>query len=70
MEYKKAKIMVQMEVEVDVPKHWDDGMIRFHYNDGSYCIDNLLHDLLSTEEDDNHSCACTYSTIRVLEVDN
>ena len=67
MEYKKAKIMVQMEVEVDVPNDWDDDMIRFHYNEGSYCMDNLLHELLSTEEDDDHYCACTYSTIYVVE---
>ncbi|MCD7996468.1 MAG: hypothetical protein LUH21_04460 [Clostridiales bacterium] len=39
---------------LSVPENWDEKQINFHYNDGTWCADNLLDEL------NNRSDKCRY----------
>ena len=39
-----------------VPEHWDNEQVNFHYNDGTWCSDNLINELSRRSE--NVRCLC------------
>ncbi len=45
-------VRVTIEVEMQMPRSWDKGLIEFNLNDGSRCATNTI-DLLQSE-----GCAC------------
>ena len=53
---KRVKVRMIVEYEVEVPNHWDQHMIEFHRNDGSWCADNALDELAEVAE--KEGCLC------------
>ena len=57
-------VVVKFEIEavVSVPRDWDQSMVEFKYNDGTWCANNLIDDLTNWREradaDPNAPCAC------------
>ncbi len=41
---------------LSVPESWDEEQIRFHYNDGTWCADNILSEL--NERSSEMRCNC------------
>lgn len=39
-----------------VPEYWNEEQINYHYNDGTWCADNILYDLLERASDVDCSC--------------
>ncbi len=44
--YKKIRVRLTFEIEDEVPDHWDASMVDFHYNDSSWCSDNIVPHLV------------------------
>jgi hypothetical protein len=64
-ERKKIRLRVTFEVDGIVPEDWDEDMIMFHYNESSYCKDNLLRDkLLETKE---VGCSCFEGDVELVK---
>jgi len=42
---RKVVVTVTFELLRDVPMYWDQSMIEFQMNDGTYCMDNVLDQL-------------------------
>lgn len=42
---KKVKLKYSFDVVVEAPHHWDEGMILFHRNEGSWCADNAIAEI-------------------------
>ena len=42
---------------LSVPEFWDEEQIRFHYNDGSWCADNILSELADRSEKIGCNCS-------------
>lgn len=65
---KPVKIKAILYCEIDVPEHWDKEQIEYHYNDGTWCADNL-HNRISAELNERgiDFCLCPYSEIKVVE---
>jgi len=42
---KKIRVRHTIGIDVLVPHHWNEDRIDFHFNDGSWCADNLLADV-------------------------
>lgn len=50
---------------LSVPEFWDEEQIRFHYNDGSWCADNILSELADRSEKVGCNCSiCEAKFIR------
>lgn len=64
----KRKVVVQTTIThtIDVPAHWDKGMIEFYRNDGSWCQDNLIAELQEVAE--AHDCLCPVANTVVLDM--
>lgn len=65
---KPVKIKATLYCEIDVPQHWDKERIEYHFNDGTWCADNLLNRLnRELEERGTDFCLCPYSKIEVID---
>ncbi len=59
IEYKKVRIRLIVEYEIQVPKDWDKDMIEFHRNESSWCAGNALEELEElSEQDGRNGCMC------------
>ena len=54
---KKVRMRAIIEYEVDMPNDWDKDQIEFHRNDGSWCADNFVEELIRIR-DENESEGC------------
>lgn len=63
-------IVVRMEIDVvvDVPRHWTKDDVDSFYNEGSRCSDNMIQDLIDwiDIDDNNRTCACAGSSFVML----
>jgi hypothetical protein len=39
--HKKVLVKIEMEIEIEVPSFWDEDAINFHYNEGTWCANNI-----------------------------
>ena len=55
----KKKVLVRMivEYEVEVPNSWDEEIVMFHRNEGSWCSDNAISEL--EELSGSGQCLCS-----------
>jgi hypothetical protein len=53
---------------LEVPEHWDNEQIDFHYNDGTWCADNLLNELERRTE--NVRCLCDITEAKYIKEAN
>jgi len=49
---------------LSVPEHWDNEQVNFHYNDGTWCADNLISELSRRSEDVR--CVCDITEAKSL----
>lgn len=61
-------VSLQLEYVVSVTEDWEESMIEFHRNDGSWCATNLINELDALQERTKKtSCFCSnakYSFVR------
>ena len=55
-ENKIVNIRWTIDLPMEVPKDWDSDLIYFHFNESSWCCDNLI-DLLKKYSEE-HGCIC------------
>lgn len=53
----KVKAVIEVEYDIEVPADWDQSLIEFARNEGSWCASNLISDL---ETLDKQGCLCPY----------
>lgn len=53
---KTVNIKWTINLPVEVPDDWDNDLINFHFNESSWCCDNLI-DLLEKYSEE-HGCIC------------
>lgn len=53
-------VRFHVDLVIPVPEDWDSDMVQFHYNDSSWCADNLATTLSETVErlDEQGGCMC------------
>lgn len=62
----RSKTMVMnftIRTVISVPEFWDDDQIEFHYNNGSWCADNLLRELQARSDDSRCMCGITEAKV-------
>ena len=52
----KRVIQWVIDLPMEVPDEWDKDMIEFHFNESSWCCDNLIDELEKFSEE--HGCIC------------
>jgi len=55
---KRVRLRLSMEYVVKVPESWDEERIEDHRNDGSWCADNLVDELVRVVEDCERRKTC------------
>lgn len=60
----KRTVEIKIKLPMEFPSDWDDKLIDFHLNDGSWCMDNFI-DLLD-EYSKKHGCICEICEAKVL----
>lgn len=64
---KKVKLKATIEFVLDVPNHWEKENILYHYNNGTWCSDNLLNYLENWKDNHKNECLCRYTKIEIAE---
>lgn len=66
---KTVKVKATVEYEIEVPLFWKKDNIEFHYNDGTWCADNIVNDLDNyiAKLNEKGECLCPYCKIEVLD---
>ena len=61
----EKSVVIRMTVEyiVAVPRHWDEGMIEHHRNDGSFCADNDIDALAEWVDKQPNPGPCTCNAV-------
>ena len=60
---KKILVKYEFTLGIAVPYGWAPEMVEFCRNDGAWCADNAIEEILATVEDDGCLCSifnCTY----------
>lgn len=63
---KKAMVKMTVAYEIKVPNSWDEDLIDFHRNEGSWCHSNALEELKELEKE--HRCLCGDIDFEVVEI--
>ena len=58
----KIRIQVTTELEVSVPHHWDEGTVSFHFNESSWCANNLINII------EENGCICGVTDIKPISL--
>lgn len=65
---RKVRLRLTVEYEVDVPNSWSEEQINFHYQESSYCADNVSSDLeaYAHQLNQNKDCLCGRAKIEYV----
>lgn len=68
---KKVKMMATIYYETEVPVSWCDEDIKSHYNNGTWCSNNIVQELQSYIDylDKKGECLCGECIIEAIEDD-
>lgn len=61
---KTVLVRASFEVLMEVPSDWDAAMMESYWNDGSYCIDNVLDNIRAQSA--RVGCSCDFAEMRVI----
>ena len=61
----KKIIRITIDLPMEFPEEWDNDMIEWHLNDGTYCLDNFI-DKLSDYSEEN-GCICEITRCKVVD---
>ena len=64
MKYKRT-IRVTIDLPMEFPVSWDNDMIEWHLNEGTYCLDNIIDRLSDYSE--KHGCICQITKCKVID---
>ncbi len=56
---KTVRVRYIIELDVTVPHHWEKDNVEFHRNEGSWCANNAIDELVTVFRDDEASCMCS-----------
>jgi hypothetical protein len=61
-------VVLEMKIQyvVEVPRDWDEEMIRFHRNDSSFCSNNDVRTINKQLDEHEHTCVCFRSETRFV----
>ena len=62
----KVKVSYSFDIEVMFPKSWSKEDIEFHRNEGTWCADNAINELVKVAE--KESCLCGCFKCKVLSI--
>lgn len=48
---KKVRMSFTFEIDVEVPHKWDEDMIHYFFNDGTWCADNAINMLVDLKKE-------------------
>lgn len=63
---KKVKLKMVFEFEDKVPSYWDDHLVDFHYNDSSWCANNITDIIDNISEKDG--CICNHVNFNMISM--
>ena len=61
-----VRVRITFEIVVAVPRSHTKEQLEFHWNDSSWCTDNIMNDLARYSES-RERCLCPVSTFEYLE---
>ena len=63
-----VKVRLTMDLVVSAPQKWDQRMIEFHYNDSSWCADNIVEEIHRTvaARQEGYCALCGVTSITYL----
>lgn len=61
----KRIISIVIDLPMEFPEDWDDDMIEWHLNEGTYCCDNLINELQNYSKE--NGCICNITNCKVRE---
>jgi hypothetical protein len=61
----KKTIRIIIDLPMEFPEEWDNDMIEWHLNDGTYCLDGLIDELYDYSEE--HGCICPITKCKVID---
>ncbi|WP_143322725.1 hypothetical protein [Clostridium sp. HBUAS56010] len=65
---KSKTVVVDFTVRtvLSVPESWDENQINYHYNDGTWCADNLLNEL-DNRNNMTQRCLCDITSAKFVK---
>lgn len=61
----KRTVRITIDLPMDFPVSWDNDMIEWHLNEGTYCLDNLIDELFDYSEE--NGCICQIAKCKVID---
>jgi len=68
--YKRERsVVVEFTIRVVTkePEHWTPDDIEFHYNESSWCADNLLNSLVRRQKSNPDWCLCQFTKAKYIK---
>lgn len=65
---RRSRVRVTLEYDIVAPADWDEYAIEFHRNDGSWCANNMIGELIALEEKldaEGGGCLCPNARFEV-----
>ena len=59
---KVVQLKVELILPVVVPEYWDADAVDFHFNDSSWCADNIANELVRYMEAKSYEAGCLCSS--------
>ena len=64
---KRIKVNLSIDLEINVPHFWNKGRIEFHYNEGTWCGDNVIEMLKAFRKEHQEHCLCDNTKLSFIE---
>lgn len=64
-----VSVEVKVRYNITVPAEWDERMVLFHRNEGTWCASNVIDELEDRFGDDADRCMCSVMEVRVIDYD-
>lgn len=61
---RKITLEIKGNIEIDVPSFWDADLIEFHFNESSWCADNIIDEL--NKHIKSRGCLCDILQFRYI----
>ena len=61
----KKIIRITIDLPMEFPASWDNGMIEWYLNEGTYCLDNLIDELSNYSEE--NGCICRITKCKAID---
>lgn len=62
---KPVRMKAEIDFLINVPNHWSERTIKWHFNHGRWCADNLLEKIAEYEKETG-DCLCPHTKIKIV----